>query len=201
MWKLVKKNITLNKLNFLYGILGALFFGSISFDGHRYYTVALMMCPSLLFTFTVGKMCYMEDPIATQQFLLALPVSKKDIVLEKNFWSYFSILLGLAIAVFSSLAVDLVLVREFYFDINTILVMAIFLIIYNTIYMTLNYRYDYSKTQLTPYILLVFMLVFFKFGSEIMSIVNTSNSILLLGLVIFTVAANYFTLKKLAFSV
>jgi len=198
MVKLIKKNFTLNKMNFLFGILGALIFGSISLDGHRYYAVALMMCPSLLFTFTVGKMCYMEDSVASQQFLMALPVSKKDIVFEKNFWSYFSILIGLTIAISSSLIVDLLLAREFYYDINTTLVMAIFLIIFNTVYITLNYRYDYSKTQLTPSILLVFMIAFFKFGNDIINFVSLSNLSVLIALVLMVSGANYYILDKLA---
>ncbi|GAB6108945.1 ABC-2 transporter permease [Fusibacter bizertensis] len=198
MSNLIKKNFVLNKMNFLFGLLGALIFGSISLDGHRYYTVALMMCPSILFTFTVGKMCYTEDTIASRQFLLALPISKKDIVHEKNFWSYFTILLGLAIAILSSLVVDFFLDRDFYYDINTTVVMAIFLIIYNTIFIILNYRYDYSKTQLTPYILLVFMFVFFKFGSEIITFVSSSNLIVMMVIAVLIIVANYALLSKVA---
>lgn len=200
MSNLIKKNFVLNKLNILYGLLGALIFGSISLDGHRYYTVALMMCPSFLFTFTVGKMCYMEDSVASRQFLLALPISKKDIVHEKNFWSYFTIVLGIAIAILSSLVVDFFLKRDFYYDINTTVVMAIFLIIYNTVFIILNYRFDYSKTQLTPYILLFFMFVFFKFGSEIITFVSLSNLIVMMVIAVLIMVASYILLDKVAIS-
>ena len=169
----------LNKKNIILGILVSFFFSIISIDGYKYYPVALMMCPSLLFSFIVGKMCYIEDPIATQQFLLSLPISKKDIVFEKNILSYVCVILGMFIANVGSFIIDMIFSREFYFDINMIIITSIFLIIYNTIYIGLNYKYDYSKTQFTPYILLVLMFVLFKFGNSILNAVSLSNTILL----------------------
>lgn len=200
MSNLIKKNFVLNKMNFLYGLLGALIISSINLDGHRYYAVALMMCPFFLFTFTVGKLCYIEDSVASRQFLLALPISKRDIVHEKNFWSYFSIVTGLAIAILGSLLIDFILKRDFYYDINTTIVMAIFMIIHNTIYITLNYKFDYSKTQLTPYVLLVFMFVLFKFGSEIIAFMSSSNLIVMMVIAVLIMIVNYVFLDKVALS-
>lgn len=191
MSRLLKKNILLNKRNILFGIIGAFLFGLISHDGHQYYIVAMMMCPALLFTFVVGKMCYVEDSIATQQFLLSLPISKWDIIFEKDILSYLCILIGVAIANIMSFLFDIIQSREVYFDIHTIIITFIFLIIYNTTYIGLNYKYDYSKTQFTPYILLALMLVLFKFGKQVMEIVHSSNFLLLLGLCIAAILLNY----------
>ena len=89
---LLRKNWLLYKKNIVLGVLFATFFSIITIDGAKYYTVSLMMCPSLMFSWTVGKICYMEDSNATRQFLLSLPVSKKDIINYEIILSFFSIL-------------------------------------------------------------------------------------------------------------
>jgi len=99
MKNLLTKYILLNKKNIMFGVLATVVYSFISFDEQRFYPVALLMCPSLLFTFVVGKMCYMEDPDATQQFLLSLPITKRDLVFEKNIVSYLCIAAGVAIAI------------------------------------------------------------------------------------------------------
>ena len=144
MKNLLFKYVLLNKRNVIYGILAAVFFAAISIDGHRYYPVALMMCPSLLFSFVVGKMCYMEDSTSI------------------------CIVVGILIANTGGWIIAIMKSRAFYSDLPLMLAICIFLIIYNTVYIFLNYRYDYSKTQFTPYILLGLMLVLFKFGDELM---------------------------------
>lgn len=66
MRKLLFKYVLLNRKNVMVGFVVAIFFSLINIDGHRYYPAALMMCPALLFSFVVGKMCYLEDSTATQ---------------------------------------------------------------------------------------------------------------------------------------
>lgn len=83
MRHLLWKNWLLHRKNIILGIVFAVFFSTITIDGAKYYTVSLMMCPALIFSWTVGKICYMEDSIATKQFLLSLPVSKWEIIFEK----------------------------------------------------------------------------------------------------------------------
>lgn len=71
-----------------------------------------------------------------------------------------------------------------YFSIDTIMIIACFLIAYNTIYIYLNYKFDYSKTHFTTYIILALMLILFKFGNEFEFLIESLNSFLLLIIVI-----------------
>lgn len=76
--------------------------------------------------------------------------------------------------------------------------MGIFLILYNTIYIFLNYKYDYSKTQFTPYILLGVMLVLFKFGGEVGRFMNDKYAVWWGIGVVGAVFLNIFILQKLS---
>src|SRR5699024_4792066 len=97
MKKIFYKYIYLNGKNIIYGLLSALFFSTIALDSNKYYSVALLMVPSLLFSFIVGKMCYEEDSNSTKEFLLALPIKKQEIALEKNLIGHSCIILGITI--------------------------------------------------------------------------------------------------------
>lgn len=198
MKKLLFKYVFLNKKNVMVGFGATIIFSLIGIDGHRYYPAALMMCPALLFSFVVGKMCYLEDSTATQQFLFALPVAKKDIIFEKNIMSYICIIAGLVVANLTECIIDMLKMQTMYFDISLILIMGIFLILYNTIYIFLNYKYDYSKTQFTPYILLGVMLVLFKFGGEVGRFMNDKYAVWWGIGVIGAVFLNIFILQKLS---
>ena len=185
MKNLLFKYVLLNKRNVIYGILAAVFFAAISIDGHRYYPVALMMCPSLLFSFVVGKMCYMEDSTSTRQFLLSLPVSRTDIIFEKNIMSYICIVVGILIANTGGWIIAIMKSRAFYSDLPLMLAICIFLIIYNTVYIFLNY------------ILLGLMLVLFKFGDELMDFFDNNLFIIWLGALCVAIGLNWYILLKL----
>lgn len=175
MIKLLNKNVLLNHKNIFLGILASVFFACISLDGYKYYPVALMMCPALLFTFVVGKMCYMEDSISTKQFLMALPITKKDLIFEKNILSYLCIVIGEVIANSVGILISVIKQQAPYFNFNLIIGMSIFVLLYNTLFIWLNYKYDYSKTQFTPYILLGMMLLLFKFGTNFLAKVSSKG--------------------------
>ncbi len=198
MRHLLWKNWLLHRKNIILGIVFAVFFSTITIDGAKYYTVSLMMCPALIFSWTVGKICYMEDSIATKQFLLSLPVSKWEIIFEKNIVSYFCIIVGLLIA-----NIDSVVIAGFKnmpmnvsWEMN--MIMACFLIFYNTIYIFLNYWFDYSKIRFVPYIILFFMFVFFKFGNEMIEIVSSEKFIFYILLIGISVLFNYFAINLAA---
>ncbi len=195
---LLWKNWLLYKKNIILGIVFAVFFSTITIDGAKYYTVSLMMCPALIFSWTVGKICYMEDSIATKQFLLSLPISKWEIIFEKNIVSYFCIIAGLLIA-----NIDSVIIAGFKnmpmnvsWEMN--MMMACFLIFYNTIYIFLNYWFDYSKVRFVPYIILFFMFVFFKFGNEMIEIVSSEKFIFYILLIGVSALFNCFAMNLAA---
>lgn len=198
MQKICYKYIYLNGKNSMFGIVSALFFGLIAFDSNKYYAVALLMSPSLLFSFVVGKMCYEEDSKSTKEFLLSLPTLKKYIVLEKNIVGQICIVLGICIVNSMFFIINTMLKRtDVFFNIDTILIIAGFLIIYNTIYIFLNYKFDYSKTQFSSYVMLVLMMILFKFGNEFTEFIGSINSYSLMILVIVTSGISLFVTKNI----
>ncbi len=177
MRRLLKKYVILNRRNLIYGLLLAVGFGTIAFDGVTYYPVALLMAPSLLFTFAVGKMCYEEDSKSTRHFLLSLPVPPKTLILEKNIMSHLCIVVGMLIVNAVFYIINILLRREVvFFSLNAIMLFSIVLITYNALYIWLNYKFDYSKTQYTSYILLVLMFALFKFRGTFIEKVAISHT-------------------------
>lgn len=112
--------------------------------------------------------------------------------------SYICIITGLAIANLTECIIDMLKMQTMYFDISLILIMGIFLILYNTTYIFLNYKYDYSKTQFTPYILLGVMLVLFKFGEKVGQFMDDKYTVWWGIGVISAVFLNIFILQKLS---
>jgi len=198
MKNLLAKYILLNKKNIVFGVLATVFYSFISLDEQKFYLGALLMCPSLLFTFVVGKMCYMEDSDATQQFLLSLPITKRDLVFEKNIVSYLCIVIGMAIAIFMKFLADIIMKREFGWNINLIIIFIVLSILYNTIYIFLNYKFDYSKVQFTSFILVGIMVVVIKFGNDIINTIYASEFWMFACIGIVTMALNYLVLRKTA---
>lgn len=194
----IRKSWILNRKNVLLGFVLAVLFSLITLDSQKYYSVALMMCPSFLFTYLVGKMCYFEDASASKQFLLSMPISKKDLIAEKNYLSFLSIFIGLVLAIGSSAITDVMLKRELLFDLKLILGVILALVLYNTVYISLNYCFDYSITQFTPYLLLVFMLILFKFGDKVMLFFARVNLVGLILLLLGELVANYFVIHVLS---
>ena len=197
MKNVIYKYVYLNRKNLLLGVICAFFFGTIAFDSNKYYSVAMLMAPSLLFSFVVGKMCYEEDSKSTKEFLLSLPMQKNDIVLEKNIVGQICILVGfLIINIMFGIANVIFRRTEFYLNIYTMLIIACFLIVYNTIYIFINYKFDYSKTQFSSYIIFALMIILFKFGNEFIEIIRDINSYLLIVIVIFLSSISIFFTKK-----
>lgn len=196
MHRLIKKILILNKKNTILGLLIAFMFATIRYDGPQYYSVALVMCPALLFSFVVGKLCYIEDSLSTEQFLLSMPISKKQLLNEKNLLSFLCILIGIIIANFVGISIDIIRNRTLFFDMSSNILMVSILIIYNSVYIYLNYRYDYSKTQLTPYILLGIMLFLFKYGNITLEISNTILPYIILLIAVLII--NYVLFNKLS---
>lgn len=172
---LLRKYFIMNRKNSLIGVAAAVLFSCIIVEGAEYYAVSLLMSPSLLFSFIVGKLCYMEDESSTRIFLLSLPIGRKELILEKNIASYGCIIAGLILSNLIFFAVDVIWGREIYFNLSVNLIMASFLIFYNSIYLVLNYSFDYSKTQFTSFIIMALMMVLFKFRKGVFYTVSGSG--------------------------
>lgn len=197
MKKIFFKYIYLNNRNLIFGVLSACFFALIAFDSNKYYSVALLMVPSLLFNFIVGKMCYEEDSKATKEFLLAMPILKRDIALEKNIIGQICIVVGFCLVNVVFWIVNILFRKsDMFFDMDTMLIIMCFLIVYNTIYIFMNYKFDYSKTQFSSYIVLAVMLILFKFGNEFEDMIDCVNSyFLFLVVVVISIGSSLITKK------
>lgn len=162
MLNLLWKDIQFNKKQILIGILAALFFSSIILDGQKYSYAGVLMIPSLLFTFMVGKMCHVEDQKSVVHFLSSLPIKKSEIVMSKYVMSYISLLMGILI-----MGIVNVVARLFipaYYDVFSPVSLTIlaFVIVYNSIYLYLNFKLSYAHAQHTVYVLLFMMILCFS---------------------------------------
>lgn len=175
-----------------------MFFSTIAYDGNKYYFTALLMAPSLMFGFIVGKMCYMEDQGSTKEFLLSLPVKKNGVVIEKYIVGMFCSYIGVVIVnLMFYLINNTIFNRAFLPNIHASVSVLIFLTIYNHVYLFLNYKFDYSKTQFTTYIILIFMLLLFKFGGDFMMNVGKLNFMILVLILFLITMLSLITLDKL----
>lgn len=159
MLNLLWKDIQFNKKQILIGILSALFFSSIILDGQKYSFVGVLMIPSLLFTFMVGKMCHVEDQKSVAHFLSSLPIKKSEIVMSKYIMSYMSLSVGILIMVSVNFVAHFFIPA--YYDVfsSVSLTIMAFVIVYNSIYLYLNFKLSYAHAQQTVYVLL-FMMIF-----------------------------------------
>jgi membrane protein len=202
MKKTFFKYLILNKKNILIGLLVSFIFSTIAFDDNKYYTVALLMVPSLLFSFVVGKVCYEEDSKSTKEFLLALPIKKSSIVVEKNIIGQICIFVGFVIVHIMFYLINKIFKgTDVIFSFDVVLVISIFLIVYNNIYIFLNYKFDYSKTQFASYIVFVFMLILFKFSNNFLSLINNLNTYILFLIVIAISCISIFITKNIKWDV
>lgn len=204
MKKTFFKYLILNIKNILIGLLVSFIFCTIAFEdiSNKYYAVSLLMVPSLLFSFVVGKVCYEEDSKSTKEFLLALPIKKSSIVSEKNIIGQICIFVGFVIVHIMFYLISLIFSgKNMIFSFKVVFVIAIFLIIYNTIYIFLNYKFDYSKTQFASYIVFVFMLILFKFSNNLVSLINNLNTYILFLILIAMSCISFFITKNIKWDI
>lgn len=192
------KYLYLNRRNVLIGLGTAAVFGFIFLDSLDFYAVALMMGPMLLFNFAVGKMCYMEDSAGTKQFLLSLPMEKEELVLEKNIAAWLCLAAGMLAIHVMDILIGLLKYGRIYINAGTILGMSAFLLIYYTVYLFLNYVFDYSRTQFVSCLLVVFMLGFYKFRKEIVQFMAGDVTLIFAGAFIAAAVFNCLAMFYLA---
>ena len=82
-------------------------------------------------------------------------------------------------------------------DINVVLVIVCILIVYNTIYIYLYYKFGESKAQILSYIMFGLIIILFKFGNEFIELVSDINLyVLVIVGVILEIASVLFTKPK-----
>lgn len=166
MLNLLWKDLFFNKRQIAIGIISALLFSMIIVDGERFSSIGILMIPSLLFTFMVGKMCHVEDQKSVFHFLSALPIKKSDIVMSKYVLSYVSLLLGLFIMLGTNTISHFFIEASYQlFSTSSFMIIA-FVIVYNGVYLYLNFKFSNVQAQHTIYIILAAMILGYSFTGK-----------------------------------
>jgi len=155
MINLIFKDIYFNLRQVVFGVLASIGFSLIILDGEKYSIVALLMVPSLLFSFSVGKMCHVEDKRSVYNYLKALPIKKSNIVISKYIESYLVLIIGYIILSTTNFILSFFSKNQY--DLTSIIVLIIFsfVAIYNSVYLFMNFKFGYAQAQQSVYVLMV----------------------------------------------
>ncbi|ADQ39792.1 hypothetical protein Calkr_0227 [Caldicellulosiruptor acetigenus I77R1B] len=200
MIQLIKKDICFNIRQVIFGLLASIFFASIIFDSERFSIMAILMVPSLLFSFLVGKMCYMEDRRSVYNLLKSLPISKKYIVISKYIESYLTIILGCVILEIFNIIAAYFKKPQYPLLSNISLIILSAIIIYNSFYLFLNFKYNYSQAQKTIYIIIILYfssLYIYKYTHQYMQQMFTETQIGLISIGVSITFSIFLCLKSI----
>lgn len=164
---LIIKDIRFNQRYFLLGLIVAFGFTFIILDGIKYEVASYFMVPSLLFSLMVGKMCHMEDTISVYNFLKSLPCKKRNIVVSKYIESFGTIVISYLIFAMSNVVLSNFTKNQYNLTSSLMLYMFSIVIIYNSIYLYLNYKFNYSTAQQTNFILIMVYIAILSGGQYI----------------------------------
>lgn len=164
---LIIKDIEFNKKYCILGLIAAFGFSFIILDGVKYEFASYFMVPALLFSLMIGKMCHMEDTISVYSFLKSLPCKKRDLVVSKYIESFGTIIISYCIFVISNIVLSIFTEKQYDLTSSIMLYMFSMIIIYNSIYLYLNYRFNYSIAQQTSFILIIFYIAILSVGQYI----------------------------------
>lgn len=155
MINLILKDIYFNTQQVCFGFLTALIFSSIILDSAGLGMLSILMVPSLLFSFIVGKMCHMEDKTSVYNYLKSLPIKKSYIVISKFIESYLILIIAYLMLIAVNFGISF-FVRARY-DLTSSITLIVFsiVIIYNSMYLFLNFKYSYAQAQQTVYVLMI----------------------------------------------
>ena len=162
MLNLLWKDFYFNKRQIALGILFALGFSVIIADGQQFSSSGILMIPSLLFSFMVGKMCQVEDQKSVFHFLSSLPVKKSEMVMSKFVMSYVSLLLGLLIMLGANVIAKFFTEASYQLLSMSSLMILAFVIVYNGVYLFINFKFGYAQAQHTIYVILAAMILCFS---------------------------------------
>lgn len=203
MFNLIIKDISFNIKNVFLGLLAVIVFSMVIVDGSRFALVAIMMCPSLLFSLSIGKMCNKEDNKSVYHFLNSLPIKREDIVRSKFVESYlvlivsFSMLMLINIVLKATIGIQYNLFSTFSLIVNAVL------IIYNSTYLFLNFKFSNANAQQAVFVLVILYLGIIKgadflkgiFGQTISLTSTVTSTVLLVCSFIFSLVLMKLSVK------
>lgn len=171
--KIIYKDISFNIRQALLGVLGsAIVICLMVLDETKFSTFTFFMVPMFMFSFAVGRMCYMEDKDNVYMSLKALPINKKHIVLSKYIESFIIVILSYVLIYLANFVLGLFGIKYYSFNISLISFLAGILIIYFSIYLLIFFKYNFSSAQQTLTIIFIGFLGIFK-GYEYLK--NSTN--------------------------
>jgi ABC-2 type transport system permease protein len=191
MLNLIFKDIYFNLKQFFIGILAAMGFSLIILDGEKYSTAAMLMIPSLLFTSIIGRVCSAEDKRSVYSFLGALPIKKSYIVISKYIESYIIMIMAYIILAVMNFILGFFIDSQYDLTSSIVLIVFSIVIIYNSVYLFLNFKFGNAQAQQTVYVLVVlYVLIFVGYKyikNELGASVILSDTILGWGCIILSV--------------
>lgn len=155
MINLILKDIYFNVRQVFFGFLASFIFSLIILDSVNFSMMAMLMVPSLLFSFIVGKMCHMEDKRSVRNYLKSLPIKRSYIVISKFIESYLILIIAYLLLAIMNFVLGFFIEAQYDLASSLILIVFSFVIIYNSIYLLLNFRYSYAQAQQSVYVLMV----------------------------------------------
>lgn len=155
MINLIIKDISFNIRQVCIGILLSIAFSMIILDGESFSMLAMLMIPSLLFSFTVTKMCFVEDNKSVYNFLMTLPIKKEYIVISKYIENILVFVVSYFILWIANYVVGIF--TSYQYDLTSYIIILVFGItnIYNSVYLFINFKYGYAHAQKAVFVLLI----------------------------------------------
>ena len=195
MINLILKDLCFNKKQICFGILASLLFSTIILDSSQYSVVATFMIPSLMFSFGVGKMCFVEDKNNVYSYLKALPILKKDIVVSKFIESILTVLTSYLLIFTVNIILGIFSKNQYILNSNFTIYIFSFILLYNSTYLFLFFKFSYAHAQQSSFVIFAIYIALFAAQKYIFTKPNLSSQNLLAGisipLVAFAVAIIY----------
>lgn len=162
MLNLIYKDIYFNLKQVLLGVLAAIGFSLIILDGEKYSLVPMLMVPSLLFSLMIGKVCNIEDKRSVYNYLRSLPIKKSYIVISKYIESYLVMILGYIILAAVNFVIGFFIDSQYDLTSSIILITFSIVIIYNSLYLYMNFKFSNAQAQQSVYVLMVLYFLTFS---------------------------------------
>ncbi|MEG0691153.1 MAG: ABC-2 transporter permease [Clostridium sp.] len=202
MLNLIIKDLLFNKKQCIYGLLGGMLVSLMIIDDVSFSLAGIILVPGILFSFIVGRMCYLEDNISVKSLLQSLPIKKSDIVISKYLEGYLTFIISYIILILANFIIGFF--YENRYDLTSYFIIIGFSIvnIYNSLYLYLNFRYNYETAQKAVYVLLgIFFLAAFgykymaMFGIDNMSMMGISICVIMIS-VLTSILFCYLSIKN-----
>lgn len=201
MIKLFRKSIILNKKNIFLGILISTIISLVRYEpSEKAFIFATILSPLSLFYDFVGKLMYSEGIKPSEKFLLTLPTSKKDLILEKNYLAYISIVGGIFISLISGFLFSTILNIHNYFNIGIVMTVFSANLLYCTTYIYLNYVYNYHTAQKSSFIIIIFLFIIVRLFKNITFMNNFSICLITFFAISFNIFVIYILIKLKEFN-